>query len=175
MTTPEIIGTITKNPDLAFLIVGGHAVIAHGYPRNTVDLDFLIRKTDRAAWVDELLKLGYEARHEHDNFIQFASKRGLIDVDLMLVNDTTFAAMQAAAKPTEFGGVSAKVPSLEHLIALKLHVLKQELRHRMLGDLDDVINLILANQVDIRSEKWRQLFEKYGSLAFYDQVLNAIR
>jgi hypothetical protein len=35
MTTPEIIGTVSKNTNLAFLIIGGHAVIAHGYPRNT--------------------------------------------------------------------------------------------------------------------------------------------
>src|SRR5580765_7442002 len=132
MTTPEIIGALSKNTNLAFLIIGGHAVIAHGYPRNTVDLDFLVRKADRIAWLEELVKLGYVARHEHDNFIQFGSTRGLIDVDLMLVNDATFNAMQAAAKPTDFGGISAKVPSLEHLIALKLHVLKQDLRHRTL-------------------------------------------
>ena len=69
--------------------------------------------------------------------------------------------------------MSGRFPSLEHLVALKLHVLKQNLPHRMLGDMDDVINLLLVNRVDLRQEKWRQLFVKYGSLELYEKVLRA--
>src|SRR5688572_5586345 len=122
MTTAEIIAACAGGSRLAFLIVGGHAVIAHGYPRNTVDLDFLVRKADREDWTAELAKLGYQATHVHENFIQFSSSQGAIDVDLMLVNDATFDSMQAAAKDRGFGNTTAKIPSLEHLIALKLHV-----------------------------------------------------
>jgi hypothetical protein len=32
-----------------YLVVGGHAVAYHGYPRYTGDIDFLIRATDRLA------------------------------------------------------------------------------------------------------------------------------
>jgi hypothetical protein len=62
---------------------------------------------------------------------------------------------------------------LEHLVALKLHAAKQDLPHRTLGDLDDIINLVLANRVNLREERWRQLFAKYGTIEVYEKVLHA--
>jgi hypothetical protein len=43
----------------------------------------------------------------------------------------------------------------------------------MLGDMDDVINLVLANRVDLRLEKWRQLFVKHGNLDLYEKAVRA--
>ena len=37
---------------LPFVLAGGHAVIAHGHPRNTFDIDLIIRRADRAPWED---------------------------------------------------------------------------------------------------------------------------
>jgi len=36
---------------LPLLLGGGHAVIAHGYPRSTFDLDLLVRRADRSQWL----------------------------------------------------------------------------------------------------------------------------
>jgi hypothetical protein len=66
------------------------------------------------------------------------------------------------------------LPNKAGFIALKLHVIKQGIPHRMLGDMDDVINLLLANHVDLRQENWRQLFVKYGNLDLYEKVARAI-
>lgn len=111
---------------------------------------------------------------EHDNFAQFTAEPGGTDVDLMFVNDSTFDAMFAASISQDTGASTARFPSLEHLIALKLHVLKQGLRHRMLKDMDDVINLLLANRVDLNQEQWKQLFEKYGNRDLYERIARAI-
>lgn len=70
-------------------------------------------------------------------------------------------------------GVEAKMPSLKHLIALKLHVLKQGLAHRTVRDLDDVIMLVLKNGLDIRTDGWRNLFSRYGTAELYEKVLRA--
>lgn len=35
-----------------FAVVGGHAVIAHGYPRLTADIDIAIREDDHAPTCD---------------------------------------------------------------------------------------------------------------------------
>jgi hypothetical protein len=174
MTPAEIIAACSKNSELPFLVIGGLAVIAHGYPRDTVDLDYLVRRSGRESWQSALARLGYKVAHEHDNFAQFTSEPGGTDVDLMFVNDSTFDAMFGASLSQDTGLSQARFPSLEHLVALKLHVLKQQLRHRMLKDMDDVINLLLANRVDLRQENWRQLFEKYGSQDLYEKIARAI-
>jgi hypothetical protein len=173
MTTAGVISICAKETGLPFLVIGGLAVIAHGYPRDTVDLDYLVRARDREAWRITLAKHGYAIAHEHEHFAQFASALGWIDLDLMFVNDPTFDTMFAASELRSLGPTEGRFPSLEHLIALKLHVLKQGIPHRMLGDTDDVINLVLANRVDLRQEKWRQLFVKYGSVDLYEKVARA--
>lgn len=174
MTPAEIIGASSKNSELPFLVIGGLAVIAHGYPRDTVDLDYLVRRSDREAWIRALVCQGYGLAHEHENFAQFTSEPGGTDVDLMFVNDSTFDAMFAASTSQDTGVSQARFPSLEHLVALKLHVLKQGLRHRALKDMDDVINLLLANRVDLRQENWKQLFVKYGNQDMYEKIARAI-
>lgn len=156
------------------MIIGGMAVIAHGYPRDTFDLDYLVRRSDREAWKIALAAHEYRLAYEHDNFAQFTAEPGETDVDLMFVNDSTFDVMFAASAVQDTGASQARFPSLEHLIALKLHVLKQGLRHRMLKDMDDVINLLLANRVDLRQENWRKLFEKYGNRELYEKIARAI-
>ena len=173
MTTAEIIAACYNDTNLPFLVIGGLAVIAHGHPRTTVDLDYLARRADREAWQKVLVEYGYEAGHAHDNFTQFVSARGWIDLDLMFVNDQTFDKMFAASELKSVGPARVRFPSLEHLLALKLHVLKQNLPHRMLGDLDDIINLVMANRIDLREEKWRQWFTKYGNLDLYEKALFA--
>ena len=72
------------------------------------------------------------------------------------------------------GEQAVKVPSLDHLLALKLHVLKQNLGHRVIKDLDDVIRLVLANRLDIRTEHYRKLFKRYGTIAEYERILKII-
>ena len=174
MTTSQLIRHCAERVQRPFLVIGGHAVIAHGYPRTTLDLDLLVRKRDREEWLRQLQILGYEPAHLHEVFAQLTSSGG-VDLDLMFANDPTFEAMFADAAQAHFGEVSARVPSLEHLVALKLHVLKQGLRHRTIGDLDDIIRLVLANQVDVGAQKWQQLFEKHGNLELYEKVRDATR
>ena len=173
MTTAELIAACANQTGLPFLVIGGLAVIAYGYPRDTVDLDYVVRRSEREAWQQALAKYGYDPLHTHENFAQFVSKQGWIDLDLMFVCDGTFDAMFATSVLKSVGPTLARFPSLEHLVALKLHVVKQDLPHRTLGDLDDIINLVLANRVNLREERWRQLFAKYGTIAVYEKILHA--
>jgi hypothetical protein len=41
---------------LAFLVIGGHAVIAHGFQRGTEDADILACKDERALWLQALFE-----------------------------------------------------------------------------------------------------------------------
>jgi predicted nucleotidyltransferase len=91
----------------------------------------------------------------------------------MLVNEATFDRMLTSSQEINFGAVAVRIPSLQHLIALKLHVLKQGLEHRMLGDLDDVVQLVLANRIDLDQQEWKETFEKYGHHELYEKVRRA--
>ena len=173
MTAADVLKTCADEAKLPFLVIGGFAVIAHGYQRTTQDLDILVRRTDAEAWTHFLKQTGYDLLRSQQTFSQYESPRGGIDLDVMYVNDQTFDGMFAASSPTEFQGVPVRVPSLEHVMALKLHVSKQELRHRRLYDWDDIVNLVLHNKIDLREPRWRAVFEKYGTLDLYEKVRRA--
>src|SRR5690349_7028843 len=118
-------------PERDFLVIGGYAINAHGYSRQTIDLDILIPKSHFDYWKPILLKEGYTPVSDRDSFAQFMHPvEEMWPVDFMLVNENTFAGMYAAAMEGLLDTVKVKYPSLFHLIALKLHVLKQGLLHR---------------------------------------------
>lgn len=59
MTILEKLSEFRQEKNLEFLVIGGHAVISHGYSRRTLDLDILIPKADGPIWKGYVLSLGY--------------------------------------------------------------------------------------------------------------------
>jgi hypothetical protein len=160
--------------DLAFLLAGGHAVIAHGHPRNTFDLDLIIRREDRDGWLKLAQGLKYSPFHEGPTFIQFNPPNSdMLPLDLMLVSADTFAGLMADAVPAPAGAASAKIVSLHHLLALKCHAIKYGHAARIVKDVDDVINLVKANRLDMAAPEMRDLFLKHGPAELYEKVRRA--
>ena len=156
---------------LRYLVIGGLAINHYGYSRETSDLDFFISQSERAEWMQLLAKFGYTHFNDGGNFIQYeAPGKNAWPVDLMLVQEKTFAPILAASLDADFFGVKSRVPSLEHLIALKLHALKNTRMHRFLKDFLDVENLIRINRLDIKSKNIRELFDKYGTPDLYEKI-----
>lgn len=171
----ETIDTETRKRNLRFLVIGGLAVNLYGYSRDTADLDLLICVPDRAEWLGLFFELGYTIHHDAGTFIQLLPpKQGAWPVDLMLVQPGTFAMIFAAGQEEDLYGTRSRIPSLEHLIALKLHALKHGRLDRFLKDFLDVENLMLINRLDIKSESIRQLFAKYGTVELYDKVSRSL-
>jgi len=159
---------------LQFLVIGGLAINYYGYARDTADLDLLVCKEKSADWRALFLRLGYTVDHDADTFIQFAPpKTGEWPVDLMLVREPTFLAMWTDGRQVQILGSQMRVPSLEHLMALKLHALKHGRLHRFLKDFQDLEGLILENHLDPNSEKVRQLFLKYGTLELHEKIVRS--
>jgi hypothetical protein len=161
----------TRQRRLPFLIIGGHAVNLYGFPRETADLDFLVCSDDRPPWIALFNDLGYHIFSDRPNFVQLTSQKETAwPVDLMLVQPSTFKPMLDASRAVEFYGTHSRVPTLEHLIALKLHAIKNTRSHRFLRDFLDVQNLIEVNHLDIKSETIRRLFEKYATMELYEKM-----
>lgn len=110
-----------------------------------------------------------------DGFAQFSQAQGGDALDLMLVDGSTFEPMWQAAEERDFGGARARIPSLDHLLALKLHTLRQSLPHRTSKDAEDVEILVRRHGLKLRDARWEQLFLKYGSREIYDTFLRLLR
>jgi predicted nucleotidyltransferase len=163
-----------KQRNLRFVVIGGLAVNLYGHSRDTADLDLLVLSEARGEWLKYFLALGYTIYHDGGAFIQLAPpEKGAWPVDLMLVNSHTFTLIMMAAVEMDIYGHRMLVPSLEHLIALKVHALKHTHVDRFMKDFTDIENLIRANNLDVRSENIRQLFLKYGSVELYEKIIRA--
>jgi predicted nucleotidyltransferase len=161
----------SRNRGLRFIVIGGLAVTFHGFSRETGDLDLLINHTERGKWLEMLSQLGYTVSQERPAFTQLSPPEpGAWPVDLMVVRDPTFSEMFAVARDAEMYGVRVKVPSLEHLLALKLHAMKHGHIGRYSKDLIDVEGLVRVNALDLKAENIRQIFLKYGTLQIYEQI-----
>lgn len=168
----ETLEEISAKEGLAYLVIGGHAVNAYGYSRITADLDIMVNCDQRDRWLADLVARGFTLKHDGGGFLQTNSPPGMEwPLDLMLVNSRSFTEMFAASREIQQRGLRLRVPTLEHLIALKLHVLKQELKHRAFKDYVDVLSLAQINAVDVRSDSFRALCEKYGSKQIYERIL----
>ena len=168
------IAAAAKSYGTPFLLGGGHAVITHGFARSTFDLDLIVRETDREKWLQLARSAGYELLQDNPNFLQFnAVDKATFPLDLMFVNDGTFAKMDAAAVPSPSGPAGLRVVSLMHLLALKCHAVKFGHPGRIVKDAEDVIHLMRRNGLDPNAEQIRELFRKHGTDEFYEKVRRA--
>lgn len=154
------------------LVCGGHAVNAYQVIRKTGDLDLVIRERDVPEWRTQLLALGYGVFHEDTAFLQLSppTMTGW-PIDLVLVDDPTFEAMKHAARSFTFGGVTCLIPSVEHLIAMKLHALRFSGETRMRKDGVDVVDLAEANGIDVLGEAFRSLCDRFADARIYERIL----
>ena len=157
---------------LEFLVIGGHAVIAYGYPRMTADLDLLVRKTDRRAWDALIMELDFRPHQIAQAFHMYNPKvSGQIPVDLMLVDDATFGKIAGCAVESDMQGTTIRLPSLPHLIAMKLHAIKSGAAHRHSRDLGDVATLVQVNKANLASPEYAEIFARHATPA----ILAAVR
>ena len=117
---------------------------------------------------------GYQQESLQDNFAQFKStKPSLMDVDFMFVDQNTFDKICKDAVSCRIGKWEFVLPSLDHLIALKLHSVKSSYKLRWTKDLPDIINLIRTNKIDVRSAKFKELCKNFGTPELYQKILEA--
>ena len=156
---------------LPFLIIGGHAVNAYGYSRFTKDLDILINCEQQEDWLAVFRQNGLAVVHDGGSFLQLSALAGSNwPLDVMSVNASTFAKLHAEAREHLIEARRFLVPSLDGLFALKFHVLKQKVPGRGYKDLLDVLTLAECNGIDVRSERVKNLCQKFGSSEIYERL-----
>lgn len=157
---------------LPSLLIGGHAVIAHGHPRNTFDLDLLIPRSSLKDWRTFVLAEGYTIRQEEDAFVQFEPPdEESLPLDLMVVSEETYHKFAVEALASRLAGTVIKMVALKHLLALKSHAIRHGHAGRVEKDVDDVIGLVKANFIDVTENQWRDVFMKHGPPELHEKLL----
>ena len=176
MTLLQVLEREAPARGVDFIIIGAHAINQYGYSRDTSDVDLLVRRSERDAWLNLFTSLKYTPFSEKPAFLQFkASPEFVWPVDLMFVNEQTWNKMVAEAIWISIGDARCKVPKLLHLIALKVHALKHSHVGRFMKDFQDVEGLIKVNQLNVASDEIREIFQRYGTADLYEKMANACR
>jgi hypothetical protein len=174
----KILATIVERAaaaGLPFLVIGGNAVIAYGYPRTTSDLDLLVREDQRRAWDDLLTSLGYVPHQIMKAFHMYnPAQRGEPPVDLMLVDEGTFGKLTAGRGTSVLDETEIFLPKLSHLLALKLHALRQGGAHRFDRDMSDVVTLVQINRVNLADPEYMEILNRYATPTVHAEILRRL-
>jgi hypothetical protein len=170
----HLISDVTHEEGVSCVLIGGFAINHYRVTRQTADVDFLITKEDFDKISGFLEKAGYKKALLQENFAQFQSSRlSLLDVDFMFVDRETLAKIMKEGQRFRIAGETFTVPSLYHLIALKLHSIKNNPKLRMTRDLPDIINLIRVNKINVHDKEFKDMCLKYGTVEICDQIMKA--
>ncbi len=157
--------------NLNFLVIGGYAVAAHGYPRTTYDIDIVVCHDEIEAWRETVIQLGYREIHHDKTFVQFNHPTdALLNLDIMHVSRDTFDKMQSEKRDLASANEKIGVVSLKHLVALKCHAVRHGSPSRNIKDLTDLIHLIDNNKLDITGPEWRDLIRSHGGDDTYEKL-----
>ena len=102
------------------------------------------------------------------------AERGQLPVDLMLVDAGTFAKLTADPSRCVLDETEVAIPKLSHLLALKLHALRQGPSHRYERDLSDVIMLVQINEVDLAQPECTEILDRYATPAVRAEILRRL-
>ncbi len=174
----KILATIAERAAVAglpFLVIGGNAVNVYGYPRTTSDIDLLIREEDRRAWDTLITGLGYLPHQIMRAFHMYnPQQRGEPPVDLMLVDAGTFGKLASERGKSVLAETEIFVPKLSHLLALKLHALRNGGAHRFDRDMSDVVTLVQVNRVDLAEPEYVDILNRYATPTVHAEILRRL-
>jgi hypothetical protein len=145
----EAIESFLAERGTPFAVIGGVALAAYGHPRMTLDLDLVTEACAQDAVVAFLEARGFATLHRSSGYSNHRhADRRHGRVDFMYVRDDTarrlFTGVRRLAGP---GGRPIPVPRPEHLVAMKVHAMKQD-PARTWQEMADIGYLVTLEGVD---------------------------
>ena len=158
------------------VLVGGFAVNSYEFSRRTIDIDFLTTEGGYEKVRPHLEQGGYKEFHRAHPVVRLRKDEpGAIDIDILFADEKTLDGILKDAKETEILGTRLKVPSLNHLIAMKLHALKHDQGSREFRDLRDIVEMAKINHVDVQTSDFQNLCLTFGTKEIYQMILEAAK
>lgn len=166
---------VLTGASVRFILGGGFAVNAHGYARGTEDIDLLVADADRETCRRSLAQAGFRSFRSTDVVDRYEPPPGArMVLDLLPIDDATFAILWAAAGERMVFGQSARVISFEHLLAMKMHAMKHDRLSRGLKDLLDIVSLARVKGWGPDSPELRDLALRHGSADLLESIKKAM-
>jgi hypothetical protein len=176
MSLLEFLSDATQKNNIPLVLIGGFAVNFYNISRQTTDIDFLIQDKDIQPLIAALQTIGYSVTQQEAAFARLSAPVSqALDVDFMLVDPDTFQKILSDGKQVSLQNRQFVVPSLPHLVTLKLHALKNNWDLRKWKDLPDIINLLRANNVSANASWLKETCLKYGSEDIYGQITDGMK
>jgi predicted nucleotidyltransferase len=169
---------LSKERELPLLVIGGHAVNAYGYNRTTLDVDFVIAIESFSKWRPALESLGYRWIGQTETFARLQPPKTnppSFPIDVMFVSPETFAKLDAEKVELDFGEARLPVPQPLHLIALKLHAMKNPERLKKGKDLPDIVNLVSVCELDPEGPEFIAILDRYATHETRALILGLLR
>ncbi|MCM8787329.1 MAG: nucleotidyltransferase [Candidatus Omnitrophica bacterium] len=167
----KLIETFKKN-NIEYALIGGFALGIYGVIRATADLGFLINKRHEDFLKEFMAKNLYEVIYESENIIQFdhpAKIFGSIDF-LYAFRAPSLEMLKRAVKKKLFDGkITVKILIPEDLIGLKIQSFVNN-PNRKIFEMEDIKNLIAANQKNINWEILKKYFVLFKLNSLYKKL-----
>lgn len=163
-TVFDLIACEFKKAGVVYALVGGFAVNAHHVARQTADVDLLIAADDLKKAGEVLEASGYRKAAVADVVARFEGDgKRQMDIDLLLVDPETLRQVCEDGKLIKIAGNEFLVPSLRHLIAMKIHAIKSDPSKRWAKDLPDIVSLMKKNGLSLADPGMVVLCKKFGT------------
>lgn len=171
-TVFHLVSYVCSSKNISLCLIGGFAVNYYKVTRQTIDVDFLITKSDFDKILSLLIDEGFKQDYTQEVFARLTTgKPYLMDLDFMFVDKETLDKIIQEGNQISIARKKFIVPSLLHLIALKLHAIKYNPKIREYKDLADILELIKVNKIDIKDNEFKNLCLKYGREELYHKIL----
>jgi hypothetical protein len=167
MSTPLAILMETGVP---LLLVGGTAVQIYGFSRYTKDFDCVVATEREAELAKGLRRAGFDEFVRNQLVVRYRhpSNPNWI-VDTLLVSTETFGKMWAERREIRLGALSLTVAAPLHVVAMKLHAMRQNAA-RTLPDILDIAELLRRDQGNWTLDEVRSTCERYGPPGVFDAL-----
>jgi hypothetical protein len=152
-----------------FAMAGAFALHAYGLGRATVDIDFVVDASAQKPLVAFLESLGYETLHVSagfSNHLHADPELGRVDF-IYVSGETSRRMFTQSGTRLRFGDREVPVPRPEHLVAMKVHAMKND-PGRRLQEMADIRFLLQWPGID--ENEVREYFEKAGLPDRYDEI-----
>lgn len=153
-----------------YALIGGFALGAHGAPRATRDLDFLVHRNDMPGVHEFLTAAGFRRVHHSENVSQYdmGGPWGAIDFIHAFRPLALEMLDRALPKDSALIGLPVRVVSPEDLIGLKVQSLANNpaRRHKELADIESLLEL----RGDLDWARIRGFFVLFGLSHLADEL-----
>lgn len=160
----DTVSNLLSQANIAHILIGGIAIGLRGYPRSTIDIDYLVSGEQVNHARSLLEKNGFICEVETEESLHFT---GAGQIDFLIAKRPM--SLQMLSNGTKLPDIPSNVALVEDLIGLKIQAYCNDSKRKW-KDQADIAELIRANP----ALDWEQVIN-YAKIFEQEEVLNEIR